>query len=311
MYEWETMSEEVKQILRTSKPTDVLYLSDKMLRKLSRYWQSPEALAKDDIYCDVPADIVWANTIPIKCMEIVFTDKDYPDYDMKTQLAYNSEAVKFIQIHIPDPEDPNTYVCFVAVIRMSDGTELGIPFGIINDPDLESYGNSLASVPQIGIVKYGEGSPLKNYIKEHGVGVLVQYLDSIASLIPVWYGIQVGLLNPTIKEVFKEHTDPKFPIVETKKDRKGKTKTKIRYVKKVTITDEMFEECVKRSYIHKKMCWYVTGHWRNQATKTGHKRIFIQGYWKGIARESKNVEEPREREMVLAPKDGMDLPNFH
>ena len=308
MLEWE-MTDEVKQILRTSQPTDVLYLSDKLLHKLSRYWQSPEALAKDDIYCDVPADIVWANTIPIKCMEIVFTDKDYPDYDRKVQEAFHSESVKFVHFHQPDPDDLNTYVCFTAVIRMSDETEIAIPFGIINDPGLDTYGNSLASVPMIGIVKYGSTS-LKNYIKEHGMGILAQYLDSIASLIPVWYGIQVGLLNPTIKEVFKEHTDPKFPIVETKKDRKGKAKTKIRYVKKVTITDEMFEECVKRSYIHKKMCWYVTGHWRNQATKTGHKRIFIQGYWKGIARESKTVEEPREREMVLEPKDGMYLPNF-
>jgi hypothetical protein len=123
-------------------------------------------------------------------------------------------------------------------------------------------------------------------------------MNIISEYIPVWYGIQVGLLNPAIKLVFDKHTDPKYAVVETKKDRKGKKKTKIRYVRRVTITEEMFNECLERSYIRKKLCWYVTGHWRNQAIKDGHKRIFIQGYWKGVARDSKNAET-REREVVM------------
>ena len=123
--------------------------------------------------------------------------------------------------------------------------------------------------------------------------------DTMFAYLRVWYGIQVGLLNPSVEHVFKDNTDPKHPFVEKKKDRKGKTKTKIRYVRRLVITDDVFEECLDRSYIRTKLCWYVTGHWRNQATKTGHKKIFIQGYWKGVARDTKHVEEPREREMVL------------
>ena len=106
-------------------------------------------------------------------------------------------------------------------------------------------------------------------------------------------------MNPSVEHVFKDNTDPKHSVVETKKDRKGKTKTKIRYIRRLVITDDVFEECLDRSYIRTKLCWYVTGHWRNQATKTGHKKIFIQGYWKGVARNAKTVEEPREREIVL------------
>ena len=55
--------------------------------------------------------------------------------------------------------------------------------------------------------------------------------DTMFSYLRVWYGIQVGLLNPAIELVFKNNTTPKHAIVETKKDRKGKNKTKIRYVK--------------------------------------------------------------------------------
>ena len=83
-------------------------------------------------------------------------------------------------------------------------------------------------------------------------------------------------------------------------DTNNKKKPPIRYKKVVYLNDEFIDsdEQIKRIFTRKMLCWYVTGHWRNQATNNGHKRIFIQGYWKGVAREMKR-SDIREREMVL------------
>ena len=182
---------------------------------------------------------------------------------------------------------------------MADGTEFVVPFKVSDDKSVDNdhFGNIIEMIPTIGLLKTNQ-TWYKNYFKENTELHLLEDMCDFASVyVPVWYGIQVGLLNPSIELVFKNNTVPKHAIVETK-DRKGKTKTKIRYVKKIVITDNVFEECIEHSYIRTKLCWYVTGHWRNQATKDGHKRIFIQGYWKGVARETKQ-SSIRDRDIVL------------
>ena len=63
------------------------------------------------------------------------------------------------------------------------------------------------------------------------------------------------------------------------------------------------DERIKKIFTRKTQCWYVTGHWRNQATKDGHRKIFIQGYWKGISRDTKTAD-PRERELVVEENEG-------
>ena len=114
-----------------------------------------------------------------------------------------------------------------------------------------------------------------------------------------WYGIQVCLLNPVIKELFnKECVD--VPKSTKNTNTRNKKKPPIKYIKKLVIDDDLInkDENVKNILNRKTKIWYVTGHWRNQATKYGHKQIFIQGYWKGILRDIKTAE-PRERELVI------------
>ena len=126
----------------------------------------------------------------------------------------------------------------------------------------------------------------------------------VRSILKLWYGIQVSLLNPVIKEGFHRETQ----LVEkptTTTNKKNLKKPPIRYKKVVYLTDDFInsDERIKKIFTRKTQCWYVTGHWRNQATKDGHKRIFIQGYWKGISRDTKTAD-PRERELVLEENDG-------
>jgi hypothetical protein len=120
------------------------------------------------------------------------------------------------------------------------------------------------------------------------------------SMLKMWYGIQVSLLNPVIKEGFHRETQ----LVEkptTVPNKKNMKKPPIRYKKVVYLTDDFInsDERIKRIFTRKTQCWYVTGHWREY--KSG-KKIFIQGYWKGISRDTKTAD-PRERELILNQKE--------
>lgn len=115
-----------------------------------------------------------------------------------------------------------------------------------------------------------------------------------------WYGIQIALLNPVLEARFHRET---VPYEDNKKRTNNKKKAPKRYVKKITLGDISDITFAKEKSHHqiKEPFWWVTGHWRNQATKEGHKRIFIKGYWKGILREvaEEKNQEPREREIVF------------
>jgi len=110
-----------------------------------------------------------------------------------------------------------------------------------------------------------------------------------------WYGIQIALLNPVLEARFHRETVP----YEDKKRTNNKKKAPKRYVKKITLGDISDITFAKEKGSHqiKEPFWWVSGHWRNQKIKNGHKRIFIQGYWKGILREvaEEKNQEPRER----------------
>ena len=292
--------DDVREFVKSTQPTDHLILDAATLNKLSSYWITESNYTNEYKDFMVPADLLWANTVPIKDIVIEYnnTDKKQKIIDTPLGVIVDTKSVRIIQFRQPDINDETTYTCMLGIVTMFDGAEHIIPFGIPNS-ESEYCRECIAVSRKIGILKYGTYTTKKALANEKcRTSNLEAILNIISEYIPVWYGIQVGLLNPAIKLVFDKHTNPKYAIVETKKDRKGKTKTKIRYVRRVTITEEMFNECLERSYIRKKLCWYVTGHWRNQAVKDGHKRIFIQGYWKGVARDSKNADT-REREVVI------------
>ena len=297
---WE-IPNDVREFVKSAQPTDHLILDEATLRKLGMYWIPDADLNKyrDFNEFTVPSDLIWANTVPIKDIVIEYKTNKKPEIrDTPLGVVVDTKSIRIIQFRQPDINDETTYTCMLGIVTMSDDAEYIVPFGIPNS-ESEYYKECIAVSNKVGILKYGTYTTKKAVSdNEYSISNMEALLSIISEYIPVWYGIQVGLLNPAIKLVFDKHTNPKYAIVETKKDRKGKRKTKIRYVRRVTITEEMFNECLERSYIRKKLCWYVTGHWRNQAIKSGHKRIFIQGYWKGVARDSKNADI-REREVVI------------
>ena len=290
----------IREKIKNNKPTDMFVLKYDMLEKLRTYWIGE----KDYIEIDgkdgftIPADILWADTIPIKDM-IIELDEPIKEDRQRVEDGYIVVTKNIRLIYLQQPSyDIEQRLCMVVVITMSDGTEFAMPVQAIAENehiDEYEFSNTIWLVPQIGLLKTDQKT-YREFFKENtdmsGFNDLYEYAQV---QLCCWYGIQIGLLNPAIKLVLDDAAK-KHAIVTQKKDRKGKTKTKISYVKLIKLTDKVFDEVLHRSYIRQKLCWYVTGHWRNQPTKTGYKRIFIQGYWKGVLRDSK-TSDTRERDM--------------
>ena len=251
---------------------------------------------------DIPSDILFAKTVPmpdfnIEILESKQSKTIHPTIRVALLDDYQSS------VDLIDPNDSTIFTCLGVVMftyKKPINTSLYVLFGVI--PNSEE----IFMMNQICL--YGCSSAIDYQNKMRKFGSLLFSEDQMnglaRSILKMWYGIQVSLLNPVIKEGFHRETQlvEKPTITPNKKNTK---KPPIRYKKVVYLTDDFInsDEQIKRIFTRKTQCWYVTGHWRNQATKDGHKKIFIQGYWKGISRDTKTTD-PREREIVFEENDG-------
>ncbi len=250
----------------------------------------------------IPSDILFAKTVPMTDFNIEILESEqnktvHPTVRVALLDDYQSSV---------DLIDPNDDLMF---------TGLGVVMFTYNRP------LNISLYVVFGVMPHNEEIVMMNQICLYGCSSSIDYQKKmrkynplmfsedqmnrlVRSILKLWYGIQVSLLNPVIKEGFHRETQlVEKPITTTNK--KNLKKPPIRYKKVVYLTDEFIDsdERIKKIFTRKTQCWYVTGHWRNQATKDGHKRIFIQGYWKGISRDTKTAD-PRERELVLEENDG-------
>ena len=113
--------------------------------------------------------------------------------------------------------------------------------------------------------------------------------------VSVWYGIQVALLHPQVKNIFSSPRVLKEKV--SKEERKYNGHKIYRYVKYHVINKDELETVLhgKGEFHRKALIWYVTGHWRQY--KNGNS-TFIQGYWKGALRATKKTEV-RDREIAI------------
>ena len=110
-----------------------------------------------------------------------------------------------------------------------------------------------------------------------------------------WYAIEVMLLHPKLKTIF---LNPQTIPIHNHTNAKGQGKQKVKYIKKhyVSLTDvENITRPQGKDRIRKCLIWYVVGHWR---TYGNGKRVFIQGYWKGELRALKQNVTERERAVI-------------
>lgn len=286
-----------------SKPTEIMYFDTELKNKLFKILPAKEVSGVEGGY-SVRGDIFVANTIPSPDIEIIREIKE----------GYSKEYQSTIKgrIFLVEPE---IIIEMCKIIRgddFDDRTAI-IPIGYIELTVilLDGHTTTARILLQMDSDLIFVGSPTiiqlpKNTYELTDETLLTEMLYELYDLkneiFITWYGTQLALLNPVLEARFKRETVPYAD--DKKKGTKGK-KTPKKYVKKITLGDISDLEFAPEKKPHqiKEPLWWVSGHWRNQKTKEGYKRIFIQGYWKGILRNGpKNNTESRERELVLDNK---------
>ena len=129
-------------------------------------------------------------------------------------------------------------------------------------------------------------------------GFTKQFVDQLmVQLLETWYGIQIALLHPAVKSVFK------FPARTTEPGASSSQKPhkrKAKYIRKHYITLDKLEEVSnskeKRKINRKCLAWYVIGHWR---TYEDGKKVFVMPYWKGALRNMKQNADSDDRERKI------------
>jgi len=279
----------------------------------------------EDEITDIPSDIVFANTIPLKDFSFVmagdsstmYTEVEYI-YNVFNEYAVikvNTNELDVSGVALAKPDHLHdivgnnnesfdmtlvNYAALTMKIKFRNEPaykDTSVVFMLTCDPAYLRLPNGI----------YSWKTPTTNILDKISDGPVVYIDDAMGDELTgllymglsIWYSVNTSLLNPVIKDVFVTHSKP-TPVSNGKTSGTNK-RAKIRYIKQHIISmDDVNEAFEKRGFIRRSMIWYVTGHWR-EYKKTG-KRIFIQGYWKGALRNMKDEAfanlEAREREIV-------------
>lgn len=238
--------------------------------------------------CDlrIPDDIITMNVRLYNTLTDMFWEEDW-------QKGISKEE------YIATPETP---------VDIMLSNQIPLPDFFIEWKDPEFSPKMLFNTNNKGVVIHTSNEVVCFHIREDGQGWEMEIGESFRKkpidqrrlekygqiLLGCWYGIQLCLLHPTIKEIFQHPTVQKEYVREGKgKDRRRVT----RYIRKHYITAKDIDEALhsKGNFTRKTMAWYVIGHWREY--KNG-RRMFIKGHWRGPLREAKkSFDGGRVREL--------------
>jgi len=282
---------------RTS-PSDRVCLDSKIDNKLYSLWRENAAVPNDSPYLKreektygIPSDLLFARTIPLKDCDIWVDETSEPGgvvvkYRVVIFEHYDKQidiAAKFIEEGILKDPPPILVGC---IIVDKGYFKFYLPIHIIFGSDFVCsrddsfiYANG----------KYASATEATNM----GIEEIRIYGNQ---LLLTWYSIQISLLHPQIKCLYKID-DPKIRNSKKKKSKQTKRHTKL--IRKMYLNEEDVDRVInpKKNVNWKTLVWYVCGHFRHY--KTG-RTIFIQPYWKGALREVKrNLDEGRDREIAV------------
>lgn len=278
-------AELIKRINETS-PTDIVKISSNQDEALIDLWERGN---HKDIY--IPSDLFWNETLPLLDCEIEVDERErfFENQNMFGRLiAYRVVIFEDFMQKIRDAKDNEVLEVGALILNIPNGTgRLIVPLGIARGLDC------IPIPPKLGFINmnYNQKKLLQEKFSQADVGkIIVSYLET-------WYGIQISLLHPTVKEIFRRST--KIPITGKKKIRNTNHNKKLKYIKCHVIDDAELKNAIygnSRNINRTALIWHVIGHWRTY--KSG-KKVFIKPYWKGALRDNKKLQEAREREVEI------------
>lgn len=263
--------------IKSCKPTDLIELNRDSVDSLI------ELISFDkNKLSGIPSDILFLDTVPL------------PDVMVKCKFSNGIENFRVVIYpdykQCIDNSDDNHPAKVGAIIIDIDNSKIFMEIEVLKGFDYIITSN---------IVGYYK---LPINVREFIINKLSagDFLKSFSENLTIWYGIQIALLNPIIKEVFVKNTTTDIIKEEHNIKKKGKTKKKIKYIKRHVLNADDINRRHNSHYERKTLSWYVIGHWR---TYKNGKRVFIKPYWKGILRDSKKYgSDIRERDIVIPDK---------
>lgn len=264
--------------INNSHPSDIVKLSWQEDEKLCEFWKQNE---QDDSL--IPSDLFFAGNIPILDIEIEVDETDYPvmmGFGQKT--LYRVTIFDDYKERILEAAEGCTAVVG-AISRDATYAWNIIPICVAKGVDVIPVYEKIGYLPKQEPIYAERRQTLRNV-----GGIIYAFLST-------WYGIQISLLHPTIKDIFQQPVKEKVNSSTAHIVESGKRRAK--YIKRHVITLEEIERCIDKpkgqTRQTKTFAWYVIGHWRHY--KNG-KTVFVKGYWKGILRQARmNFDQGRER----------------
>lgn len=242
----------------------------------------------------IPADILFADTIPIRNCRIERPDDDiWGQGDGLDSLKYSANVHTFDKIKLNSTDmdiHGDAYLIGLADITINIIRRNKI-FRFIYPMVIEVGNSSLRNDMSFGLCDDADEDEFLQWTDEiNGLGRM-----AFSVVMRLWYTAQVALLHPVIKE----HVRVRDSVIKsTNRHNKSKKKNHpVKYVKEYIINDDTIKAiCNYRKNTRHAQCWYVIGHWR---TYSSGKKIFIKPHWRGPLRHLKTPEETHERNLVV------------
>lgn len=269
-------NEALWQDIRRSRPDDRICLKRADDEALCELWMKGCSVPKGRI----PSDIFFGGRIPMMDCEIVVDETDEPN-----GLVCSYRVVIFPDYRERIESAGDEPVDVGALLIDLNGYTFIFPFSVCKGVDtimIEKTGHH--NVPAEIL------NSCRRQWKQMGM------IDLVYEHMTTWYGIQVALLHPTVKDVFR---NPRTEPVYAAYGKKGNHRRFVRYIRKHVINADDIHKAQygsDREFERHTLVWYVIGHWRHYGDG---KTVFIQPYWKGALREFRMSLDGRDREIIL------------
>lgn len=273
--------DEVWRDISQSRPTDRIHLNSKDDEAISRFWKQFYSQEMLDKGC-IPSDLFFSGNVPLLDCEITVDEREKPFGQLVTyRIVIYPDYIERIKNSGDDPADVG------AVVIEFMGHKFFIPILVFSGIDHVLMSNC-------GVIGNYSNAEVRSRM---GWIPVQEFVSAGYECLTTWYGIQLALLHPTVKEVFSH---PKIePVMDTKPRKGGKKRRVVRYIKKHVITAEDLEQTSFRSksgFTRHTSIWYVIGHWRHYSDG---RKVFVKPYWKGEMRHLRMDLDGRKREIVI------------